>query len=34
MSEEGTVRFFEAAGERGSTRFAVELSPPARGSKT
>lgn len=34
MSEEGTVRFFDATGERDSTRFAVALSPPARGSNT
>lgn len=31
MSEEGTVRFFEAEGERDSSSFAIGLSPPARG---
>jgi len=34
ISEEGTVRIFAMAGERGSTGFGVKLSPPARGGKT
>ena len=31
---EGSVRFLDANGERASSSYAVQLSPPARGHKT
>lgn len=34
ISEEGSVRFLDANGERASSSYAVQLSPPARGHKT
>jgi Uma2 family endonuclease len=34
MSEEGSIRYYDDAGERSASRFPIELSPPARAPKS
>jgi Uma2 family endonuclease len=34
MYEEGSIRYFDDAGERSASHFAIQLSPPARATKT